>query len=326
MKTTKTLLLLSAFAALAGSCSNDEALQPEEKQPIVVRATTEYTEVPATRTIFGDVAPTDGSTLHSVSLEWNEDETSEKIDVAGFNSGGYLYNNVSTTFYGLPDTRSTDGKSMSFEVTSYPTTDEGKYAYLYPSGAFNVETYVIESKQALIETQTQSGYNSLTHLSASNLMYSEWRGAGEAFTLKPATAILRFDLTFPEAVTTGKLTLRSSRGSAFQTVVKIEYYTGTAVLSHATSTASQSITIAGIEDPTDKLTVYMMTGAGAIPAGMESDMGVGGVTLTLEAAMKDAESGSDVTYERTLGTTKSDARFLPGKCYNFTVASGDWKY
>jgi hypothetical protein len=317
MKAMKAMnfLLIPAFAALAVSCSNDETLQPEEKQPIVVRATTEYTGVPATRTLFGDVAPTEGSTVHSVSLVWNEDETSEKVDVMGFTTTGKPYGDRSfTLFTGVADSRSEEGKSMSFTADAYPGSDIGKYAYFYPSGTFSPQTDNINTPGLFSTALKQSGNNSLAHLPAVNWMYSELSAPEAAFTMKPITAILRFDLTFPTAVTNGTITLSSDKTS-FVSQIRITCDGTTVSTTKRTAYNSQSVEIADIPEPTTNLTVYMMTGA---PKGGYEDQG--GATLTLTATMPTEAK----TYTTTLGTTTSEARFLPGKCYNFVVGADKW--
>jgi hypothetical protein len=321
MKTSMYSLLIPAFAALAGSCSNDEALQPEAKQPVVVRATTEYTEVPATRTIFGEPTSADGGKSYSIPLTWNVDETTEHIDVMGFLTDGTAYDQDFTIFDGVADSRSPeDGKSMSFSGT-YPYTMNGKFAYFYPSAAFTSgTTYSIRSVADLITTQTQVGNDNLDHLSKANLMYSEMCGEGEAFALKSATAILRFDLTLPEEGTGAMITLNSTK-SSFVNRVHIGYTSGTASVREVGVTNSQVITITGIPTPTKHLIVYMMTGA--ITDGYA---GLGGATLSMEVNVTTATSNALYqTKEGAPGTTTSGARFLPGKCYNFVIGEDEWQ-
>jgi hypothetical protein len=317
MKTSTSLLLTTVIATLAVSCSHDEALQPEEKQPVVVRATTEYTEVPATRTLFGTPTLDTGGKSYSIPLTWNEDETSETIDVMGFTLTGAPYGDRSfTPFTGVADSRSEDGKSISFTANEYPETSIDKYAYFYPSGTFLPQTNNINTP-GLFSTvvQKQSGNNSVAHLAAVNWMYSELAAPGEAFILKPMTAILRFDLTFPAAVTNGTLTL-SSDTSSFVSQIRIMCNATTVYTEKRTAYPSQYVEIADIPEPTTNLIVYMMTGA---PDG-GYNTGQGGVTLTLTAEMPTEAK----TYTTTLGTTKDDARFLPGKCYNFVVSEDKW--
>jgi hypothetical protein len=316
VKISKTLLLIPAFAALAGSCSNDnEALQPEALKPVVVRATTEYTEVPATRTLFGEVAPTDGSTAYSVSLKWNDDsENPEKIDVMGFDTYGYPSGEDYTPFTGVAHSRSTNGKSMSFTADAYPESDSDRYAYFYPSGEFETrEAVLVTTKNDLSSGQKQSGNNSLAHLQAVNWMYSELSAPEEAFTLKPLTAIFRFDLTFPKAVTNGTIMLSSGTKNSFVSMLLISYDRVTASVDYYSKSNSLFVEIADITVPTTHLTVYAMTGG--LPNGHFDQ---GGATLTLKAMMGQG------TFTTTLGTTKDDARFLPGMCYNFVVGADKW--
>jgi hypothetical protein len=300
---------------LAGSCSNDETLQPAEKQPVVVRATTEYTEVPATRTLFGEPTLDTGGKSYSIPLVWNEDETTEHLDVMGYTLTGAPYDNSFTTFTGVADSRSEDGKSMSFTADAYPGSDIGKYAYFYPSGTFSPQTTLIYNTTGFSKiVLKQSGNNSLAHLPAVNYMYSELAAPEAAFTMKPMTAILRFDLTFPTAVTNGTITLSSDK-SSFVSQIRIMCDGTTISTARRSSFTSPSVEIADIPEPTTNLIVYMMTGA---PEGGDADQG--GATLTLTATMPTEAK----TYTTTLGTTKDDARFLPGKCYNFVVSEDKW--
>jgi hypothetical protein len=307
-------LLIPAFAALAVSCSNDETLQPEKKQPVVVQAGIEYTEVPATRTLFGIPTSEDGGKSYTIPFTWDyTDPTSEEIDVLSWDNP---YGNIMrpfTVFDGVAGSLTNENKSMRFTGT-YPEGTNGKCAYLYPSKAFYVGTDKIQNSLPLDATQAQTGNDNLTHLRAVNCMYSDQVDEGEAFTLKALGAILRFDLTFPSDVTGGTIQLSSS-GNSFITGDDISFSEeGTATATYTGRAKKQSLTIAGIS--TDQVIGYMMVGTSSIHTGLQLQ------SLTLTATMTLSEGGTTV-YTESLGNTTGTANWEPGKCYNFVVTSWD---
>jgi uncharacterized protein (TIGR02145 family) len=142
-------------------------------------------------------------------------------------------------------------------------------------------------------------------------MYSDAEDAEEDFTLQSLGAILRFDLTFPKVVTDGTITLSSGSKNSFISTVSIEYIEGKPLVSTPSTGNAQSLTISGIND--DHVIAYMMVGAASTFTGLQS------AKLTLKAEMTNEEGTSD-TYTKIMGTTKSDANWVAGKCYNFDVA------
>jgi hypothetical protein len=308
MKTSTSLLLTTVIAALAASCSNDETLQPEAKQPVTVRATTEYTQEPATRTLFGTPELVEGSsTVYSIPLTWG-DPKDESIDAVSWDDTGkpiYPF----ATFLGVENSLSDDGKSMSFTGEYSTTETNGKCAYFYPAGAFDIFGEIIENSVSFANLQEQTGNGNLDHLPAVNWMYSEPVDEGTPFVLKPVGAILRFDLTFPGTVTPNFVTLSSLKES-FIGDVAIDYSGGSASLDAYRGTDEQDLFISGVTGT--ELTAYMMVGA------VEGFTGLNSALLTLTVRT------SDITYTKVLGTTKSDAYWKPGTCYNFTIGKGDW--
>jgi hypothetical protein len=299
---------------MAVSCSNDdEVLQPEQKADgtTTVRATTEYTQVPATRTLFGTPTTTDAGKTYSIPLTWNDDPTTESVDVVGFKADGMPTYSLST-FTGVE--RSEDGKSMEFDISSgYPEGNNvEKYVFLYPKGAFMTNGEDVTNSNSpvyLNATQAQSGNDNRDHLPAVNWMYSDAVDEGEDFTLHPLGAIVRFDLTFPTAVKGGTITLSSDK-SSFICGIPIQYSDGKASATYFCFDNSQSLTISGID--TKNVIGYMMVGATSDFDGLQD------AALTLEAVMTNGD-GTSNTYTKELGTTKSDANWQPGKCYNFAA-------
>jgi hypothetical protein len=313
MKTSMNFLLIPAFAALAVSCSHDEALQPEKKQPVVVQASTEYTEAPATRTIFGTPTSGDDGKSYSIPLTWNYlNPTNEKVDVVSFNGDGDIMNGL-TTFDGVAGSLTNENKSMRFTGT-YPTGTNDMCAYLYPTGYFQVGMNYETMKLAILPqtdfttTQIQTGNDNREHLTGVNWMYSDRVAEGAPFTLKPIGAILRFDLTFPSEVTGGTIMLASQTGSPFHTQLKVSFSgDGTASIVYVEDdmTNYQSLDISGITPATKEVVGYMM-----VPPTLTS---LQNINLALIATMKEG------TFIKILGTTTSTAKFEPGKCYNFVV-------
>jgi uncharacterized protein (TIGR02145 family) len=202
---------------------------------------------------------------------------------------------------------------MDFEVGTYPT-NAGTVAYLYPQGAFTVdsESSQIQSNNLLNATQAQPNNTvAPNHLSAKNWMYSKAVAPGADFTLQPMGAILRFALTFPTAVKGGTITLSSDKASFIQSV-QIAYSGETASVSVTKTDYSQSLTIAKGE-PNNSIVAYMMVAA------VDGFIGLNSATLTLIAELSDPSGTSTNTYAAKLGTTKSDANWEAGKCYNFTA-------
>jgi hypothetical protein len=124
-------------------------------------------------------------------------------------------------------------------------------------------------------------------------------------------AIVRFDLTFPTAVTGGTIKLSSDKRS-FIEQVDISYIGGT-VSVDPIDYYEQSIEISGIN--TTQVTAYMMVAAVPAASGFT---GLNSATLTLEAEMTLAEGGTAI-YTQSLGTTHATATWEPGKCYNFAA-------
>jgi hypothetical protein len=305
-------LLIPALAAMAVSCSNEaDVLQPAERT--TVRATTEYT--PATRTIFKD--PTSGEKGYTISLTWNTTETSESIDVAGFDPYGNAisFTNASTVFTGVAGSLTNNDQSMEF--TGTPPANEGKVAYFYPSGAFESNGGAIVEKKSFYLPQTQKGNDNLDHLPAVNWMYSDAVAPTANFTLQPLGAIVRFDLTFPTAVTGGRITFSSSKKS-FIGSVEITYPGGTISLQDGIIDM-----LIGIEDiNTNRVIAYMMVGAVPDASTMGSFV-LNNATLGIGADMTLADGVSEVAYTKSLGTTHSTATWEPGKTYNIVVTAWD---
>jgi hypothetical protein len=281
--------------------------EPEAKQPVTVRATTEYTQVPATRTLFGTpkLVP-ESSTVYSIPLTWNTPDK-ESINAVSFDDRG-TPGNPFALFEGVENSLSDDGKSMSFEGT-YSATERGyKCAYLYPAGAFYPSTEV-RHYDSFAKSQTQIGNDNLDHLPALNRMYSEKVDEGAPFVLKPLGAILRFNLTFDTEKSLEGIVLSSDKES-FIASVFIDYTESSASFYFNSSTSSQDLLINSATGT--NLTAYMMVGA------VEGFTGLNSAELTLTAYT------SGGTYSKVLGTTKSDAYWKPGTCYNFTIGVDDW--
>jgi hypothetical protein len=314
-------LLIPALAAMAVSCSSEaDVLQPEQKADgTTVRATTEYT--PATRTLFGTPTSADEGLTYTIPLTWNEDPTSESIDVAGLYAIGTPTEFASSPFTGVAGSRSNNDQSMEF--TGTPPENEGKVAYFYPSGAFQSNGIFIIEKNLFTTDQTQTGNDNLAHLSGVNWMYSDAVDEGEDFTLHPMGAIVRFDLTFPAAVTGGTIKLSSSNRYPFISTVAIDYSGGTTSVSPS-SLRSQSLKIEDIS--TDKVIAYMMVAAVPEPEPPATPIfgGLNSATLTLTATITTTGDGGTVVYTKSLGTTHSTATWEPGKTYNIVVAADEW--
>jgi hypothetical protein len=310
-------LLIPALAAMAVSCSSEaDVLQPEPRT--TVRATTEYT--PATRTIFGTPTSADEGLTYTIPLTWNEDPTSEHIDVAGFDTDGKAisFTNFVTYFLGVAGSLTNGDQSIKF--TGTPPANEGTVAYFYPYDAFvDNSSGKIENRIGLTYSQNQWGGNdNREHLSSFNWMYSDAVDEGEDFTLHQLGAIVRFDLTFPYAVKDGDIMLSSNKNS-FISSVEISYTSGTTPVITPTGSDSQGIEIDGISPAEKHVIVYMMVGAVPAASGFT---GLNSANLTLEATMG-IEGGGSALYTKML-TTHGTATWEPGKTYNIVVGENDW--
>jgi hypothetical protein len=283
--------------------------EPEAKQPVTVRATTEYTQVPATRTLFGTPEPiAPGSTVYSIPLTWDS-WNNESINAVSWDDAGQPISPFAT-FSGEENSLSDDGKSMSFTGSYSAGATGGKCAYLYPAGVFELSDF-IHNKAIFTDAQVQTGNDNLDHLQTLNRMYSEKVDEGAPFALKPLGAILRFDLTFPDAITPNFIRLSSSNKYPFIAYVRIDYSGGSASLDTYENKSVQMVAISGVTAGTE-LTAYMMVAA------VEGFTGLNSAQLTLTA------NTSGGNYTKALGTTKSDAYWKPGTCYNFTIGASDW--
>jgi hypothetical protein len=320
MKTFKTLLLIPAFAALAVSCSNDtEALQPEQSSPAIVRATTEYTETPATRTFFGKPGTGEGGyKIISVPLTWNTDETTEYIDVAGFDDSG-IKSGAFTAFQGVGGSRSENGKSMDFTGT-YPVADN--YAYFYPKDKFTYDSEKGMMKSTgIADAQIQDGNADIdqfqeghAYITAVNRMYTDLYSKGTAFALHPQGAILVLDITIPvtEPLPNSDviITLKSSKSSFINTVFVSYDAEGQAILTAGDDSKNeQTLTIQGLEDTRNSfVTGYMIIGTAPDFTGLQS------ASLTYSIKVSGGK-----TYEGSLGNTTGSANWEAGTCYYIAV-------
>jgi hypothetical protein len=321
-------LLIPALAVMAVSYDNEaKASEPEKSRTTFVRTTTDYTIVSAKRALFGEAISEEEDKTYTVTLTWKTPEEIESIEVVGFEPYRMPHAQF-TTLTGITGTRSRDGKSLSFEGT-YPVSESGKYAYVYPEKVFGVwygdQVQTLEDVSLAANQVQGSEYDSRNdnpdHLHKVNWMYSDQVAAEDTVMLKPMGAIVRFDLTFPKKVGGGTITLRSS-GYPFLNGVYFGYHdeAATAIPHPDSYSGSQSLELFTIPK-TNRLIGYMMVGA------IEDFDGLQNVSLTLTAEVGGYYSENGKTlYIKKLGTTKPDANWEAGKGYNFVVKDTEWEH
>jgi hypothetical protein len=340
-------LLIPVFAAMAVSCGNatKTSQSKQERATVVtdtmdadtmgtdtvmpitlVRATTDYTIVSAKRALFGETISEEEDKTYTVTLTWEAPGELERIEVVGFEPYRMPHAQF-TTLTGITGTRSLDGKSLNFKGT-YPVSESGKYAYVYPKRVFGVwygdQVQTLEdvsfAANQVQGTEYDSRNDNPDHLHKVNWMYSDQVAAEDTVILKPLGAIVRFDLTFPKKVGGGTITLHSS-GHPFLSGVYFGYHdeAATAIPHPDSYSGSQSLELFTMPK-TNRLIGYMMVGA------IEDFDGLQNVSLTLTAEVEYYPEKGKTLYIKKLGTTKPDANWEAGKGYNFVVRDTEWEH
>ncbi|MDR1004066.1 MAG: hypothetical protein LBL97_03550 [Prevotellaceae bacterium] len=269
LKLTRQLLPLLALGLTVAACGGEETPGGETPDPgtkmvtLTVRASSGGSE---TRTTYTDGYTPDNPANDGMGVTWKND--TEYIGAVYYTdmtpTGGSEYEGefMAYAFSGT----GTGTKSMDFTGTIPASTGAlaDKYSYYYPSGEF--ETWNISKVYNLSSNATQTGNGNTEHLAASDVMYTPQAVVGtvsrtNTFTFEHAAALLRFDLTLPEAATITNVAIYASGNAApFFRDVTLTFNsdaTGTITPSGTTPTGMFVLNISGAAE-SNTLKAYLM--------------------------------------------------------------------